>query len=77
MLSRLQMHLDIYLDEKGYTEERPLASMRSEDTHLSYSKGAVVMYQLSELIGEDKLNAALRNFLDNTDTPMQSPQASI
>jgi len=76
MLDRLRMHLGIYLDEKGFTEEHPLIKMYGEDTHLSYSKGAVVMYQLSELIGEDKVNLALRNFLAKNKYPNAKPISS-
>jgi len=73
MLERLRMHLGIYEDEKGFAQERPLIKMHSDDTHLSYSKGAVVMYQLSELIGEDRVNLALRNFLDKNTPPDYKP----
>ncbi|GAB3920455.1 ABC transporter permease/M1 family aminopeptidase [Mucilaginibacter myungsuensis] len=73
MLDRLRMHLGIYLDERGFNTERPLYKMLGEDTHLSYSKGAVVMYQLSQLVGEDKMNLALRNFLAKLKYPNAKP----
>ena len=38
-------------------------------THLAYSKGAVAMVELSKLIGEDKVNQALKNFLNNNRYP--------
>jgi aminopeptidase N len=40
-----------------------------ENTHISYSKGAVVMVKLTELIGEDKVNAALKSFLLHNQYP--------
>jgi ABC-2 type transport system permease protein len=41
----------------------------AENAHISYSKGAVAMVRLSELIGERKANEALRNFLQNNKYP--------
>lgn len=73
MLERIQMHQDIYNNEKGFTEEQPLYLVKDENAHISYSKGAVVMYELSELIGEDKVNLALRNFLSNNSYPNDKP----
>lgn len=67
------MHLGIYRDERGYSEEKPLYKVKAEDTHISYSKGAVIMYQLSEMIGEDRLNMALRNFLNKNKFPNPKP----
>ena len=40
----------IYTDAQGY---------------VSYNKGALALYSLQELIGEDKVNQALRNYLQN------------
>jgi ABC-type transport system involved in multi-copper enzyme maturation permease subunit len=73
MLERVKMHLNIYNSEKGFTEEQPLYKVKGENSHISYSKGAVVMYQLSELIGEEKVNRALRNFLEEHRYPGQKP----
>lgn len=63
MLERVKMHQQIYDSEKGFSDNQPLYMVTDENTHISYSKGAVVMVDLSELIGEDKVNEALRNFL--------------
>ncbi|MCG2615382.1 hypothetical protein LZZ85_13865 [Terrimonas sp. NA20] len=64
MLDRIKMHLDIYSFSKGFSIEQPLYMVQPGETHISYSKGAVVMYLLSELIGEQKLNEVLRNFIE-------------
>jgi ABC-2 type transport system permease protein len=48
--------------EKG--EEPPLYLVNPEQTYISYGKGAIALYTLSECIGEDKLNSALKNYLD-------------
>jgi len=70
---KIKMHRDIYLNERGYTNEEPLYRVKAESPHISYSKGAVVMYQLSELIGEDKVNLALKNFLLKNKYPKPKP----
>lgn len=73
MLERIKMHLGIYNAEKGFTEEEPLYKVKGESAHISYSKGAVVMYRLSEMIGEDKVNRVLKNFLDKNRYPAPKP----
>ncbi|BBQ08145.1 M1 family aminopeptidase [Elizabethkingia anophelis] len=69
MKERLKMHQQIYDDEKGLSENQPLYKVTVEDAHISYSKGAVVMVNLSELIGENKVNMALKKFLENNRYP--------
>ena len=61
MLDNVNLHLGMYLDERGFEVERPLYKANPDSRHLVYSKGAVVMYQLSELLGEEKINKALAN----------------
>lgn len=60
MKERLKIHQQIYDNEKGLSENQPLYKVTVEDAHISYSKGAVVMVKLSELIGENKVNMALK-----------------
>lgn len=69
MLEKLQVHQQIFDNEKGLSENQPLYKVSSKNTHISYSKGAVIMVKLSELIGEDKVNAALKNFLLHNQYP--------
>ncbi|OPC05932.1 aminopeptidase [Elizabethkingia meningoseptica] len=69
MMERIKMHQQIYDSEKGLSEYQPLYKVTSENIHISYSKGAVAMVKLSELIGEDKVNAALKNFLNHQQYP--------
>lgn len=73
MLERVKVHQQIYDSEKGFSENQPLYRVTDENTHISYSKGAVVMVGLSELIGEDKVNEALRNFLRLHGYPNERP----
>ncbi len=63
MMEKVKMHQQIFDSGKGLSEHQALYRVTGENTHISYSKGAVVMVKLSELIGEDKVNTALRNFL--------------
>ena len=69
----VNMHLGIYMDERGFTTERPLYKMLPANTHISYSKGMVAMYQLTEMIGEEKVNLALKNFLHKHAYPNNKP----
>ncbi len=43
-------------------EEQPLLTVENQ-SHIHYGKGSVILYALQEYIGEDRLNSALRNFL--------------
>jgi hypothetical protein len=73
MLDRIKMHLDIYSFSKGFSIEHPLYKVQAGETHISYSKGAVVMYLLGELIGEQKLNDVLRSFIEKHKFPNLKP----
>lgn len=69
MLERLKIHQQIYENRKGLSENQPLYKVTSENIHITYSKGAMVMVELSELIGESQVNLALKNFLQNNPYP--------
>lgn len=60
MKERLKMHQQIYESEKGLSREMPLYKVDASGSHIAYSKGAMIMVKLSELVGENKLNAILR-----------------
>jgi ABC-2 type transport system permease protein len=65
-----QMHKFLKHEQDGYLRgragesrhETPLAAVQREP-YVWYQKGSLVLYALSDYIGEDKLNLALRNFL--------------
>jgi hypothetical protein len=61
----LKHELDGYLRGRAgeVRHEPPLVLVQSEG-YVWYQKGSLVFYALSDAIGEDKLNAALREFLD-------------
>jgi aminopeptidase N len=69
VLDNVRLHLGLYLDGRGYTDEQPLFTMLSDNVHLSYSKSLVAMYQLAEMIGEEKLNTALKQLLQKNAWP--------
>ncbi len=62
----LSYEMDRYLRSRGreLLAEQPLAKVESGQAYVHYQKGSVVMYYLKEMIGEDKVNAALRNLVD-------------
>ena len=64
VLENVNLHTGIYLNERNLETEKPLYKVNHNQTHLNYSKGMVVLYQLSEQIGEAKTNEALKNFLN-------------
>jgi ABC-2 type transport system permease protein len=62
----LRYELDRYLRGRGgeVRHEPPLVLVQREP-YVWYSKGSLVMFALADYIGEDRVNAALRNFLEN------------
>lgn len=69
MMERVQIHQQIYDNEKGLYGNPPLYKVPYGTTHIAYSKGAIAMVELAKLIGEDKVNQALRSFLANNKYP--------
>jgi aminopeptidase N len=61
----LKQELDGYLRGRGgeRRKEPPLALVQREP-YVWYNKGSLVMYALRDYIGEERLNAALRGFLE-------------
>lgn len=73
MKERVKIHQQIYEAEKGFSENEPLYKVKDGSTHISYSKGAVVMVELADIIGEENVNTALHSFLVNHKYPGVSP----
>jgi hypothetical protein len=61
----LQHELDLYLLSRGgeANQELPLARVESQ-SYIAYQKGALAMHRLREALGEGRINAALRRYLD-------------
>ena len=62
----LRYEMNSYLENRGNErlDERPLLECEPSQGYVHYRKGSVVMYYVKELIGEDKVNAALRSLVD-------------
>ncbi len=62
----LHYEMDNYLRSRGreLLDEQPLLTVDSNQGYIHYRKGSVVMYYLKEMIGEEHVNAALRQLLD-------------
>ena len=62
----LKLQLDDYTEAnlKSKKEELPLVLVENEE-HIYYNKGALVMYELQKHIGEENVNNALQNFLND------------
>jgi aminopeptidase N len=60
----LRYELDRYLrGRSGEVRQEPPLALVQREPYVWYYKGALVMYAMSDYIGEDKLNGALRNYL--------------
>lgn len=61
----LRYEMDEYLSGRGseFEAERPLIETEQQ-SYIHYQKGSVAMYYLKEMIGEDQVNLALRQLLD-------------
>jgi hypothetical protein len=57
--------MDNYLRSRGREplKERPLLTVEAGQGYVHYNKASVALYYLKEMIGEDKVNAALRKLI--------------
>lgn len=64
MKKLLGYELDLYLKGRNKTNvaERPLAETEGQP-YVHYFKGAITLYHLKEMIGEDKMNACLKELI--------------
>jgi aminopeptidase N len=62
----IQYEMDNYLRSRGreMLDERPLAKVEANQGYVHYRKGSAVMYYLKEMIGEEKINTALRSLIE-------------
>jgi ABC-2 type transport system permease protein len=77
----LSHELDGYLrGRSNETRKEPPLGQVQREAYVWYQKGSLVLYALSDYIGEDKLNLALRNFLMQyryANAPMRSPGPTL
>jgi hypothetical protein len=76
VLENVALHEDLYLRDRGYADEQPLYKTLNDNVHQHYSKGLVTMYQLSEKLGEDKVNNALKNLFQRSKSAKFAPIAT-
>jgi ABC-2 type transport system permease protein len=64
-LKFLNINHDLYLKSRGKKQdpERPLAYALAHQEYLTYRKGSIVMYALSEYLGEEAFNKVLKDFI--------------
>ncbi len=68
--------LDSYLTGRTLESQRELPLIYNENQqYIHYNKGSLVFYAVSDYIGEDKLNAALSDYID--DVAFQEPPYTI
>ena len=62
----MRYEMEKYLRGRTQETSHELPLMLNENqNYIHYAKGSVVMYALQDYIGEDKVNTALRNFLED------------
>lgn len=61
----LRQELDRYLFSRGFEvgQELPLARVENQE-YIAYQKGELVMYRLRNVLGDERVNAALRRYLE-------------
>ncbi len=63
----LAFELDNYLSARGSESREELPLVRVENQgYIHYRKGSIVMYALKDVLGEDDVNRALANLIDET-----------
>lgn len=62
----LKYEMDNYLRSRGTEalKEKPLMRVDASQGYIHYRKGSVALYYLKEMIGEDRVNAALRDLVE-------------
>jgi ABC-2 type transport system permease protein len=76
VLEVVAMHEGFYWRDRSFLNEQPLYKTLRENVHQHYSKGLVTMYQLSEILGEDKVNLALKNLFQKSIASKYAPIAT-
>jgi hypothetical protein len=58
--------MDRYLRSRGLErrKERPLIAVELDQGYIHYQKGGLALYYLAEMIGEERINAALKEIID-------------
>lgn len=71
MLEMVKLYQNMYDSEKAFSGEEPLLTSDPNNSNVIYNKGLVKMYELYLLIGEEKINKALKSLLSKHRFPYQ------
>jgi ABC-2 type transport system permease protein len=66
----VHLHKELYESGKAFSGEEPLYNSDPKNSNVIYNKGLVKMYELYLLLGEDKINLALKNLLSKHKYPL-------
>jgi ABC-2 type transport system permease protein len=72
-IAEVRKHLNQYLSIRSFSKEMPLYKTAYNTPHLPYDKGIAVMHQLASILGENRLNVALKNLLLHYSYPHIAP----
>ena len=59
----VRLYEELYQSERGFSEDEPLYLAHPDNVNVVYNKGLLAMYELYMLMGEERINHALRNLL--------------
>ncbi len=71
MLEMVNLYKNMYNSEKAFSGEEALYISNPTNANVIYNKGLVKMYDLYVLIGEEKINLALKSLLSRHKFPLQ------
>ncbi|WP_417359674.1 M1 family aminopeptidase [Galbibacter sp.] len=71
MLEMVKLYKNMYDSGKAFSGEEALYNSKPTNANVIYNKGLVKMYELYMLIGEDKINLALKRLLAKHKFPLQ------
>lgn len=75
MIEMVHLYQNMYDSEKAFSGEEALFNSSPGNANVIYNKGLAKMYELYLLIGEEKINLALKNLLEQHKFPLQPATA--
>lgn len=71
MLQMVNLYKELYNSGKAFSSEEPLYTSNPNNSNSIYNKGLIKMYELYLLIGEEKINLALKQLLVKHKFPLR------
>jgi ABC-2 type transport system permease protein len=65
------LYKELYESEKAFSGEESLYKSNTNNSNVIYNKGILKMYELYLILGEEKINLALKNLLSKHKFPLQ------